>query len=42
MLKDKSGADPSSLQITSTRLSATTYRQTVGQGDTKISQAPHG
>jgi acid stress chaperone HdeA len=41
-LKDKSGADPSPLQITSTRLSATTYCQTVGQGDTTISQAPHG
>jgi acid stress chaperone HdeA len=42
MLKDKSGADPSPLQITSTRLSATTYCQTLGQGDTAISQAPHG
>lgn len=42
MLKDKSGADASNLDITSTRLSAATYCQTVGQGDTKISQAPHG
>ena len=42
MLKDKSGADPSNLEITSTRLSASTYCQTVGQGETKISQAPHG
>ncbi len=42
MLKDTSGADPSQLQITATRLSATTYCQTAGHGDTKISQAPHG
>jgi acid stress chaperone HdeA len=42
MLKDKSGVDPSPLQTTSTRLSATTYCQTVGQGDATISQAPHG
>jgi acid stress chaperone HdeA len=42
MLKDKSGADPSNLEITSTRLSASTYCQTVGQGETKIFQAPHG
>jgi len=42
MLKDKSGAEPSNLEITATRLSASTYCQTAGQGDTKISQAPHG
>ena len=42
MLKDKSGADPSNLQITATRLSALTYCQTVGKPDTKISEAPHG
>jgi acid stress chaperone HdeA len=33
MLKDKSGADPSNLEITSTRLSASTYCQTVVQGE---------
>ncbi len=42
MLKDKSGADPASLQITATRLSAATYCQTLGKPDTKISEAPHG
>jgi acid stress chaperone HdeA len=42
MLKDKSGADPSSLEITATRLSAATYCQTLGKPDTKISEAPHG
>jgi acid stress chaperone HdeA len=42
MLKDKSGADPSNIEITATRLSAATYCQTVGKPDTKISEAPHG
>ncbi|OBI49349.1 hypothetical protein A5707_16880 [Mycobacterium kyorinense] len=42
MLKDKSGADPSSMEISVTRLSATTYCQTVGKPDSKISEAPHG
>ena len=42
MLKDKSGADPSNLEITATRLSAATYCQTLGKPDTKISEAPHG
>ncbi len=42
MLKDKSGADPSNLEISATRLSAMTYCQTVGKPDTKISEAPHG
>ncbi|MFZ0228515.1 MAG: hypothetical protein WA622_21290 [Mycobacterium sp.] len=42
MLKDKSGADPSNLEITATRLSAATYCQTIGKPDTKISEAPHG
>ena len=41
MLKDKSGADPASLQVTATRLSAATYCQTLGKPDTKISEAPH-
>jgi acid stress chaperone HdeA len=41
MLKDKSGTDPASLQITATRLSAATYCQTLGKPDTKISEAPH-
>ena len=42
MLKDKSGSDPSNLQVSATRLSAATYCQTLGKPDTKISEAPHG
>lgn len=42
MLKDKSGSDPSNLEVTATRLSAATYCQTLGKPDTKISEAPHG
>jgi acid stress chaperone HdeA len=42
MLKDKSGADPTNLEISATRLSAMTYCQTLGKPDTKISEAPHG
>ena len=42
MLKDKSGADPTNLEISATRLSAATYCQTVGKPDSKISGAPHG
>jgi acid stress chaperone HdeA len=42
MLKDQSGAEPNNLQISATRLSATTYCQTVGKPDSKISEAPHG
>jgi acid stress chaperone HdeA len=42
MLKDKSGAEPSNLEITATRTSATMYCQTVGKPDSKISEAPHG
>jgi acid stress chaperone HdeA len=41
MLKDKSGSDPSNLQVTATRLSSATYCQTLGKPDTKISEAPH-
>jgi acid stress chaperone HdeA len=42
MLKDKSGAEPNNLEISATRLSATTYCQTVGKPESKISEAPHG
>ena len=42
MLKDKSGVQPNNFEISATRLSASTYCQTFGTGDTKISQAPHG
>ena len=42
MLKDSSGAEPTNLQISATRLSALAYCQTLGKEDTKISEAPHG
>ncbi len=42
MLKDKSGTDPTNVEISATRLSALTYCQAVGKPDTKISEAPHG
>ncbi|MCV7383532.1 hypothetical protein [Mycolicibacter longobardus] len=42
MLKDQSGAEPASLEISATRLSALTYCKTLGKPDSKISEAPHG
>ncbi|SPM39144.1 hypothetical protein MNAB215_1326 [Mycobacterium numidiamassiliense] len=42
MLKDKSGQDPTNLQISATRLSAQTWCQTLGTPNSKISEAPHG
>jgi acid stress chaperone HdeA len=42
MLKDKSGAVPSNLEITATHVSAAAYCQTIGKPDSKISEAPHG
>ncbi len=42
MLKDKSGAEPNNLELSATRISATTWCQTVGTPDSKISEAPHG
>jgi acid stress chaperone HdeA len=42
MLKDKSGADPNNLEISATRFSASTYCQSVGKPESKISEAPHG
>ena len=42
MLKDKSGAEPSNLEVSATRASALLYCQTVGTPDSKISDAPHG
>lgn len=42
MLKDKNGGDPTNVEISATRLSVTTYCQTLGKPDTKISEAPHG
>ena len=42
MLKDKSGAEPTNLEIAATRASAIAYCQTVGKPDSTISEAPHG
>lgn len=42
MLKDKSGAEPNNLEITTTRMSAATWCGTLGTPDSKISEAPHG
>jgi acid stress chaperone HdeA len=42
MLKDKSGAEPTSIEISATRLSAQTWCQTLGKPDSKISESPHG
>jgi acid stress chaperone HdeA len=42
MLKDKSGADPSNIEISATKISVMTYCQTLGKPDSKISEAPHG
>jgi acid stress chaperone HdeA len=41
MLKDRSGTDPTNLQISATRVSAMAYCQMVGKPDSKISEAPH-
>lgn len=42
MLKDKSGQDPTNLEITATKGSVVIYCQVLGKEDTKISEAPHG
>ena len=42
MLKDKSGNQPTNLEIDATRMSAQTWCQTLGKPDSKISEAPHG
>lgn len=41
MLKDKNGSEPSSLEISATRLSALAYCRTIGKPDSTISEAPH-
>ena len=41
MLKDKSGQDPTNLEITATKASITLYCQALGKEDTTISEAPH-
>jgi acid stress chaperone HdeA len=41
MLKDEGKNEPANLELTGTRLAIQTYCQTVGNQDTKISQAPH-
>jgi acid stress chaperone HdeA len=42
MLKDKSGNEPSSGEVSLTRVSAQTWCSTLGKPDSKISEAPHG
>lgn len=42
MLKDHSGTEPASLEISATRLSVSAYCKTLGKPDSKISEAPHG
>jgi acid stress chaperone HdeA len=42
MLKDKSGNEPNSAEVSLTRISAQTWCGTLGKPDSKISEAPHG
>lgn len=39
---DPTKDDPNKVEISATRLSVTTYCQTLGKPDSKISEAPHG
>jgi acid stress chaperone HdeA len=41
MLKDRSGSEPASLQISGTRFATATWCQTLGTPDSKISEFPH-
>ena len=41
MIKDRKGADPSSLEVTGQRVSALAWCQTVAQQDAPIKDAPH-
>ena len=41
MLKDRSGAEPNNLDITTTRMATATWCQTLGTPDNKISDMPH-
>jgi acid stress chaperone HdeA len=41
MLKDRTGADAQSLQISTTRASVSAWCQTLGTPESKISEAPH-
>jgi acid stress chaperone HdeA len=41
MLKDRSGADPASLQVNLTRGAVQSWCQTLGTPDSKISAMPH-
>lgn len=41
MLKDKRGSDPSNLEISGTRTSVVLYCKTLGNDNSKISEAPH-
>lgn len=41
MIKDRKGADPTSLEVTGTRVSVLAWCQTLGQQDAPIKDAPH-
>lgn len=41
MIKDRGGTEPANLELTATRLAISTFCQTIGKQDTKISEAPH-
>jgi acid stress chaperone HdeA len=41
MLKDEGKNEPANAELTATRLSITTYCQTVGKPDSTIKEAPH-
>lgn len=40
-LKDEKGTDPSGIEITAGKLSASTFCSTTGKPDSKIKEAPH-
>ena len=41
MIKDRKGADPTSLEVTGTRVSALAWCQSLGSQDAPIKDAPH-
>ncbi len=41
MITDRGGTEPTNLELAATRLAVSTFCQTVGKQDSKISEAPH-
>jgi acid stress chaperone HdeA len=41
MIKDRGGTEPTNLELSGTRLAVSTFCQTLGTQDSKISEAPH-